>query len=76
VLPQVSPAGLQLYDARRKRTGELAVVATEEGGCTGCNVAVPVVIRRKALQSAEAVQCESCGRILYVTAAEFAEDSD
>jgi len=76
VLPGINPAGLELYEARRKRTGDLAVVATEEGVCTGCNVAVPVVIRRKALRSAEAVQCESCKRILYVTEAEFADETD
>lgn len=57
---------LDRYNRLMKSKGDRAVVAVEHGVCTGCHMKVTTTTALKARTGHEVVQCENCGRILYV----------
>ena len=46
--------------------GDAAIVAVEHGVCTGCHMKVTTQTAMRAKGGQEIVNCEQCGRILYV----------
>ncbi len=48
--------------------GDSAVVAIEHGVCTGCHMKLTVATVKAAEGGKEIVNCEQCGRILYIPA--------
>lgn len=66
----VAPASLSRYEALRQRGNGRAVAQIEQGRCQGCRIELPSSLIQQARQSAaggrELVQCQSCGRLLYV----------
>ncbi len=58
--PKLMEAYLQV-----KRNHPLAVVEVVDNKCTGCNMQLPAVVDRK-LREQELVECDNCGRILYL----------
>jgi len=61
---EISPEALALYDEVRT-TKERAVAKVERGRCQGCHINLPTTQWQKA-KAGNLVQCDSCGRILYV----------
>ncbi len=57
----------QLLEAYRqvKRNHALAVVEVVGNKCSGCNMELPAVADRR-LREQELVECDNCGRILYL----------
>jgi predicted nucleic acid-binding Zn-ribbon protein len=66
----VAPASLGRYEALRHRGNGRAVALIEQGRCQGCRIELPSSLIQQARQSAaggrDLVQCQSCGRLLYV----------
>ena len=54
------------YDRLRVSRAGLAVVLVERGACQGCRLVLPTGEISRVRSSTEPVQCNSCGRILYV----------
>jgi uncharacterized protein len=48
--------------------GDSAIVAIEHGVCTGCHMKLTIATVKGAESGKEIVNCEQCGRILYVPA--------
>ena len=48
--------------------GDSAIVAIEHGVCTGCHMKLTIATVKAAESGKEIVNCEQCGRILYVAA--------
>ncbi|HYR23806.1 MAG TPA: C4-type zinc ribbon domain-containing protein [Chthoniobacterales bacterium] len=48
--------------------GDSAIVAVEHGVCTGCHMKLTIATVKAAEGGKEIVNCEQCGRILYVPA--------
>jgi uncharacterized protein len=48
--------------------GDSAIVAIEHGVCTGCHMKLTIATVKAAEGGKEIVNCEQCGRILYVPA--------
>jgi len=46
--------------------GDSAIVAVEHGVCTGCHMKLTTATVKAAEASKEIVNCEQCGRILYI----------
>src|SRR2546430_4025123 len=46
--------------------GDSAIVAVEHGVCTGCHMKLTTATAKDAEAGKETVNCEQCGRILYV----------
>ena len=46
--------------------GDSAIVAIEHGVCTGCHMKLTIATVKAAESGKEIVNCEQCGRILYV----------
>lgn len=63
---KVSPRPLQLYEDLRVRKGGMAVARIQGGTCTGCRVAIPDAVRRKAMGPTDLAQCPNCERILSI----------
>lgn len=61
----IEPAHLELYEALRARKQGQAVAGIEQGRCQGCRITLPVSELMRA-RMGELVQCDSCGRILYL----------
>jgi len=61
---KISPEALALYDEVRT-TKEQAVAKVARGRCQGCHINLPTTQWQKA-KAGNLVQCDSCGRILYV----------
>jgi len=61
----IEPAHLELYEALRARKQGQAVAKIEQGRCQGCRITLPVSELMQA-RMGELVQCDSCGRILYL----------
>ncbi|PZC46664.1 MAG: hypothetical protein C1O27_001806 [Chloroflexi bacterium] len=57
---------LSQYDRLRLSRGGQAVVLLERGACQGCRLVLPTGEISRVRSSIEPVQCNSCGRILYV----------
>ncbi len=62
---RIHPASLRLYDEIRRRRGS-AVARIRGGTCSGCRVAIPESVRRKAFDPATLAQCPNCERILFI----------
>ncbi|MCL4378677.1 MAG: C4-type zinc ribbon domain-containing protein [Actinobacteria bacterium] len=72
LLKNVNPEIFSVYDEIRKnKKNGIAIVhvLTENNGsiCTGCNVYIASYLVEKIKKSKELVQCENCGRILYIS---------
>jgi predicted nucleic acid-binding Zn-ribbon protein len=63
---KVSPRPLRLYEDLRARKGGMAVARIVGGTCTGCRVAIPDAVRRKAMAPTDLAQCPNCERILSI----------
>ena len=61
---EISPEALALYDQVRTAK-EQPVAKVERGRCQGCHINLPTTQWQKA-KAGNLVQCDSCGRILYV----------
>ena len=61
----IEPAHLELYETLRARKQGHAVAKIEQGRCQGCRITLPVSELMRA-RMGELVQCDSCGRILYL----------
>jgi hypothetical protein len=61
---EISPEALALYDEVRTAK-EQAVAKVGRGRCQGCHISLPTTQWQKA-KAGNLVQCDSCGRILYV----------
>jgi uncharacterized protein len=48
--------------------GDSAIVAVEHGVCTGCHMKLTIATVKAAEGGKEIVNCEQCGRILYIPA--------
>ena len=48
--------------------GDSAIVAIEHGVCTGCHMKLTIATIKAAEAGSEILNCEQCGRILYVPA--------
>jgi predicted nucleic acid-binding Zn-ribbon protein len=48
--------------------GDSAIVAIEHGVCTGCHMKLTIATVKAAEGGKEIVNCEQCGRILYIPA--------
>ena len=46
--------------------GDAAIVAVEHGVCTGCHMKVTTATAARVKAGKEIVNCEQCGRILYL----------
>jgi predicted nucleic acid-binding Zn-ribbon protein len=62
---QIVPGSLSLYDNLRKRRGN-AIVRIQGQSCSGCRVAMPEVMRKRAMSPVQLAQCPNCERILYI----------
>jgi len=61
----IESAHLELYETLRARKQGQAVAGIEQGRCQGCRITLPVNELMRA-RMGEVVQCDSCGRILYL----------
>lgn len=61
----IEPAHLELYETLRARKRGHAVAKTEQGRCQGCRITLPMSELMRA-RMGELVQCDSCGRVLYL----------
>ncbi|BCX49103.1 nucleic acid-binding protein [Haloferula helveola] len=57
---------LSLYERLLKKKGGVAVAPVHSGQCGGCHVKLIPATLIKVGGAAEVVQCENCGRILYL----------
>lgn len=62
---QVDPALIERYNAI-KQNRPMPVSQLREGRCMGCNMELPSRDLAKIKKSDAVVECENCGRILYV----------
>ncbi|MCK9518095.1 MAG: C4-type zinc ribbon domain-containing protein [Dehalococcoidia bacterium] len=63
---KISPRPLQLYEDLRVRKGGMAVARVVGATCSGCRVAIPDAVRRKAMSPTDLAQCPNCERILSI----------
>lgn len=61
----VDPALLERYN-RVKRNHRVPMAKVENNQCSGCNMALPTVVVKRVASSDSIVECDNCGRILYV----------
>jgi len=64
---RIDAAGLELYQALRKKRQGRAVAKVEQGMCQGCRLVLSMSELQRARISQELVQCSSCQRILYLS---------
>jgi uncharacterized protein len=64
--PNVTPRALHLYEDLRKRKGGMAVSRLNGSTCSGCRIAIPDALRRKAMAPMDLAQCPNCERILSI----------
>ena len=64
---RVGQQELRLYESLRLSKGGLAISKVERGQCRGCRIALPTHQLQRARSGREPVQCNSCGRILFVS---------
>lgn len=63
--PSLDPALLAKYkQIKKNRVNPVALV--ENNQCQGCNMSLPSLTLSKLKEQKELVECENCGRILYV----------
>ncbi|MDL2236156.1 C4-type zinc ribbon domain-containing protein [Christensenellaceae bacterium OttesenSCG-928-L17] len=61
----VDPALMEKYK-RVKRNHAMPVAKVENNQCGGCNMSLPTVVVKRVASSTSIVECENCGRILYM----------
>ena len=54
------------YDAVRRKTGSTGIARVIDGKCEGCRVSLTTFMVRKLYDPKEMLNCESCGRILFI----------
>lgn len=52
---------------RIKKSHPMPVAKVKSGKCLGCNMELSSVMARKVMESDELLECENCGRMLYVS---------
>lgn len=62
----IQPVLLQQYEQIRQRSGDLAVVAVDNGACGGCHTSVPSNYVTALANPTQILRCESCRRILVI----------
>jgi predicted nucleic acid-binding Zn-ribbon protein len=65
---EVDPTGLRQYDRLRSTRGGQAVVEVRQRTCQGCRVTLTAAYEQRLRHGDTLVTCQSCGRILYLTA--------
>ncbi len=66
VVAQMDPSTLRNYESIRRTRGGLAVVPIEQRACGGCRISLSSAEVQRARTSPEPINCQSCGRILYL----------
>ena len=61
----VDPAFLKKYDAVKTHYA-VPIAKVENNQCAGCNMSLPTSVVKRVASSDSLVECENCGRILYV----------
>ncbi len=62
---QINPKMLQRYQSIKKtRINPLAPVRNSR--CSGCNMELPSVVLKKVVESGTLMECENCGRLLFI----------
>ncbi len=56
---------LQLYENIKEKKGK-GIVSVDNGICSGCNMMLPRYILNILSENTQIVQCENCGRLLYM----------
>src|SRR5689334_13588097 len=59
---------LDRFEQLSASKGDSAIVAIEHGICTGCHMKLTIATVKDAEAGKEIVNCEQCGRILYIPA--------
>jgi len=65
---QIDDDLLDQFERLFNSKGDAAVVAVEHGVCTGCHMKVTTATASRVKAGKEIVNCENCGRILYLGA--------
>lgn len=61
----VPPKLLSRYTQIRK-THAMPLAKLENNQCSGCNMSLPTVVAKRVASEDQIVECENCGRILYL----------
>ncbi|MDO5111282.1 MAG: C4-type zinc ribbon domain-containing protein [Clostridia bacterium] len=61
----VDPAFLKKYDVVKTHY-PVPIAKVENNQCAGCNMSLPTSVVKRVASSDSLVECENCGRILYV----------
>lgn len=61
----ILPDNLEIYERLRRQKRGLAVVAIEDGACTGCGTSIRPAERQAARALQQMAYCSTCGRILF-----------
>ncbi len=61
---RINPRALHLYEDVRRRRGGNAIARVQGGVCSGCRIAIPEGLRKRAFSSDALAQCPNCERIL------------
>ena len=67
LVADTKPSELARYDKLRKTRQGYAVAKVERGMCQGCQLTLPTKELQSVRAAQEPVQCNSCGRILYLS---------
>ena len=65
---KIDPDLLDQFERLFNSKGDAAIVAVEHGVCTGCHMKVTTATAARVKAGKEIVNCEQCGRILYLGA--------
>jgi len=65
---ETDAATLRLYDRLRTTRGGVAVAEVKQRTCQGCRVSLTAAYEQRLRHGDVMVTCQSCGRILYLTA--------
>jgi predicted nucleic acid-binding Zn-ribbon protein len=63
---KIDPDLLDQFERLFNSKGDAAIVAAEHGVCTGCHMKVTTATASRVKAGKEIVNCEQCGRILYL----------
>lgn len=66
IAAQIDADSLDQFERLFNSKGDAAVVAVEHGVCTGCHMKVTTATASRVKAGKEIVNCENCGRILYL----------
>lgn len=61
----IAPNVLEKYK-RVKKNHAVPIAKIENNQCGGCNMSLPTVVIRRLNTTEDLVECENCGRILYI----------